>query len=177
MNELLQTLSRWALPLLLLAIPLWGLCRRVEVYQAFVAGAREGFQVGLRIAPYLLAMLVAIGAFRACGGINFLAALLGPMARLLGIPPEVIPLGLLRPLSGSGSLGFLADLLAVHGPDSRLGMAASAVQGSTETTFYVLTIYLGSVGIRRMRHTWAAGLAADIVGFLVAVLVAGLMYR
>ncbi len=176
MSHLLHEISRWALPLLLAAIPIWGLCRRVQVYQAFAAGAKDGLLTGFRIAPYLLAMLVAIGVFRASGGINLLVRLLTPILGPLGVPSQVVPLGLLRPLSGSGSLGFLADLLAAHGPDSPVGLTASVVQGSTETTFYVLTIYLGAVSIRRLRHTWAAGLAADLVGFVVAVAVAGIFF-
>jgi len=176
LSQILHLLSRWALPLLLVAVPIWGLCRRVQIYQAFVAGAREGLLTGLRIAPYLLAMLVAIGVFRASGGIGLLVHALAPILRPLDIPVQVVPLGLMRPLSGSGSLGLLADLLGTHGPDSPIGFTASVVQGSTETTFYVLTIYLGAVGIRRLRHTWLAGLAADLVAFLVAVTVAGLFF-
>lgn len=175
MSEILQAVSQWVLPLMLLAVPVAGLCRRVHVYQAFVAGARDGLLVGLRIAPYLLAMLVAIGVFRVSGGIDLLVKALTPILRPLGIPGQILPLGLMRPLSGSGSLGILADLLREHGPDSRIGLIASIVQGSTETTFYVLTVYLGAVGIRRLRHTWAAGLTADAAAFLAAVLVARLL--
>ncbi|MGE5550291.1 MAG: spore maturation protein [Bacteroidota bacterium] len=176
MNQVFGLISRWALPCLLIAIPVWGLCRRVRVYQAFVAGARDGLMTGIRIAPYLLAMLVAIGVFRGAGGIRLLVDFISPVLRPLGVPEAVIPLGLMRPLSGSGSLGILNDLLAAHGPDSPVGLTASVIQGSTETTFYVLTIYLGSVGLLRLRHTWLAGLAADITGFLVAVAVARLFF-
>ncbi len=172
----MHLVSQWALPLLLIVIPLWGLCRRVQVYQAFIEGAKEGLRTGVRIAPYLLAMLVAIGIFRAAGGLDLLVALLAPVLRPLGIHPEVLALGLMRPFSGSASLGMLADLLKTHGPDSALGLAASVVQGSTETTFYVLTVYLGAVGLTRLRHTWAVGLASDVAGFLVAVLVARLLF-
>ena len=176
MTEALHLLSRWVIPLLLAAIPIWGLFRRVKVYQAFVEGARDGLMTGLRIAPYLLAMLIAIGVFRASGGLAIVVKALSPLLGPLGIPVEVVPLGLMRPLSGSGSLGILADILDAHGPDSRVGLTASVVQGSTETTFYVLTVYLGVVGIHRLRHTWVAGLAADLVGFLVAVTVAGILF-
>ena len=171
-GSLLAVLSRWAIPLFLLFVPLLGLLRRVRIYQAFVAGARDGLLTGFRIAPYLLAMLAAIGLFRSSGGIDLLAGILRPLAGPLGIPAEVLPLALVRPLSGSGALGLLADLFAAHGPDSSLGRIGSVVYGSTETTFYVLTVYLGSVGIRRFRHTWLAGLAADLAAFAAAVIVA-----
>jgi spore maturation protein B len=176
MNHILDLVSRWAIPVLLAAIPIWGLCRRVGIYQAFVAGARDGLLTGLQITPYLLAMLVAIGVFRASGGLALWTRLFAPILGVLGIHPEIVPLGLMRPLSGSGSLGILADLLQGFGPDSHVGLTASVVQGSTETTFYVLTLYLGAVGIKRVRHTWLAGLAADIVGFITAVLAVRLFF-
>lgn len=172
-GSIFAALSRWAIPLLLLSVPIFGLLRRVRIYQAFVAGARDGLLTGLQITPYLLAMLVAIGLFRSTGGIELLAKILRPFAGPLGIPVEVLPLALVRPLSGSGALGLLADLFAAHGPDSPLGRIASVVYGSTETTFYVLTVYLGSVGIRRLRHTWLAGLAADLAAFAAAVIITG----
>ncbi|MGQ9778809.1 MAG: spore maturation protein [Bacillota bacterium] len=169
MNPLLA-LSRWAIPLLLLTVPLLGLLRRLPLYQTFIAGAKEGLLTGINLTPYLLAMLVAVGLFRSTGGIDLLVRALHPLLRPFGIPAEVIPLALVRPLSGSGALGVLADLFAVHGPDSPLGRLASVVYGSTETTFYVLTVYLGSVGIRRLRHTWLAGLAADLAAFITAAM-------
>lgn len=169
MNHLLA-LSRWAVPALLLLIPLLSLLRRLSLYHLFIAGAKEGLRTGINLAPYLVAMLVAVGLFRATGGIKLLTRLLAPVLRPFGLPAELIPLALVRPLSGSGALGILADLLASHGPDSALGRLASVVYGSTETTFYVLTVYLGAVGIRRPGHTWLAGLTADLVAFLTAVI-------
>ncbi|NLG83127.1 MAG: spore maturation protein [Firmicutes bacterium] len=172
MNPLFA-LSRWTIPLLFLAVPLLGFLRRLPLYQSFIAGAKDGLLTGLNLTPYLLAMLVAVGLFRATGGIALLARILAPLLGPFGIPPEIVPLALVRPLSGSGALGLLADLFAVHGPDSHLGRLASVVYGSTETTFYVLTVYLGAVGVRRRRHTWLAGLAADLVAFAVAVMLVG----
>ncbi|MGE5528576.1 MAG: spore maturation protein [Patescibacteria group bacterium] len=171
MSALLHAVSRWALPLIVIAVTCWGLFRRVRVYHAFVEGAKEGLATALRIAPYLLAMLVAIGVFRAAGGINLLVRVLAPLLGPCGIPPEVVPLGILRPLSGSGSLGYLANLLESHGPDSPVGLLASIVQGSTETTFYVLTVYLGAVGLHRPGRAVWAGIAADLAGFAAAVVV------
>lgn len=169
---LLQTMEivgRWAIPGIVLFIPLWGLIQGVKVYEAFVEGARKGLLATLRITPYLIAMLVSIRVFRVAGGMDLLAKIIAPVTSPLGLPKEVIPMFLIRPLSGSGALGMLGDLLKTHGPDSLVGMMASTIQGSTETTFYVLTVYLGAVNIQRVRHSLPIGLWADLVGFLAAV--------
>ena len=173
---MLDAVSRWFLPLLLMVILVWGLCRRVEIYRVFIEGARDGLMIGLRITPYLLAMLVAIGVFRASGGLDLCTRALAPCLSLFGVPSAVAPLGLMRPLSGSGGLGLLANLLRAFGPDSRIGLIGSVVQGSTETTFYILTVYLGAVGITRLRHTWIAGLAADLASFLVAMMAVRVLF-
>lgn len=169
MTEFVQTASLWAIPLILLAIPLWAYLRGVRVYEVFCEGAREGFDTAIHVLPYLVAMFVAIGVFRESHAFEFCLKLLAAPARLLGIPAEVLPLALLRPLSGSGSLGYLADLLKEHGPDSLVGLIASTMQGSTETTFYVLTVYFGAVKVTKVRHTIIVGLLADLAGFLVAI--------
>ncbi len=164
-----ETIGRWAIPVIVLAIPLWGLLRGVKVYEAFVEGAREGLLTTVRIAPYLIAMFVAIRVFRVAGGMNLLLQAITPFTRLLQIPPEVVPMFLVRPLSGSGSLSMLGEILKVHGPDSLVGVMASTIQGSTETTLYVITIYFGAVNATRIRHSLAIGLWADFIGFIVAV--------
>ncbi len=164
-----ETISRWAIPVIVLAIPLWGLLRGVKVYEAFVEGAREGLLTTVRIAPYLIAMFVAIRVFRVAGGMNLVLQAITPFTRLLQIPPEVVPMFLVRPLSGSGSLSMLGEILKVHGPDSLVGVMASTIQGSTETTLYVITIYFGAVNATRIRHSLAIGLWADFIGFIVAV--------
>jgi spore maturation protein SpmA len=159
----------WLLPLLVAVVAVWGLARGVPVYARAVEGGREAFDVTLRILPYLVAMLVATGMLRASGAFDLLMAGMAPLAALLHIPPEAVPMGLLRSLSGSGGRGFAVELMRLHGPDSFLGNLASVIQGSTETTFYVIAVYFGAVRVRAGRHTLAACLVADAVGVLASV--------
>ena len=149
----------------------FGLARGVPVYECFIEGAKDGFQVALRIIPYLVAILVAIAMFRASGAMDLVIAPLGRVTALFGLPAEALPMALLRPLSGSGAYGLLASLIndPAIGPDSYTGYLVSTFQGSTETTFYVLAVYFGAVQIRRIRYALAAGLTADFVGILAAV--------
>jgi spore maturation protein B len=165
----LDTVSLWAVPAMLALIPLWGAIRGVKVYDAFIAGAEEGLQVAVRIIPFLVGMMVALSIFRASGAMELLAGAISPVTARLGFPPAILPLMIVRPLSGAGALAVTADLLKTHHPDSYLGRLASIMQGSTDTTFYVLTVYFGSVGIRRTRYAPAVGLVADLVGFLAAL--------
>jgi spore maturation protein B len=164
-------LSAALVPLLLLAVPTLALIRRVKVYDAFVQGAGEGFSVAIRIIPYLVAMLVAIGMFRASGAMDLLARALAPLTGLVGMPAEALPAALLRPLSGSGTLALVSELMKTYGADSFIGRLASTLYGSTETTFYVLAVYFGAVGIKRTRHAVAAGLLGDLAGLAAALLV------
>ena len=163
-------LSRYIIPLMLVMIPFYGLVfKKVKVYESFVEGAKDGFDIAVRIIPYLVAILVAIGMFRASGALKILLTTMAPFLTYIGFPPENLPLALMRPLSGSGSLGLLTDLINEHGPDSLIAKIGATMFGSTETTFYVLAVYFGSVGIRKTRHALAAGLFADLVGVLSAV--------
>ena len=163
-------LSRYIIPLMLVMIPFYGLVfKKVKVYESFVEGAKDGFDIAVRIIPYLVAILVAIGMFRASGALEILLTTMAPFLTYIGFPPENLPLALMRPLSGSGSLGLLTDLINEHGPDSLIAKIGATMFGSTETTFYVLAVYFGSVGIRKTRHALAAGLIADLVGVLSAV--------
>ena len=163
-------LSRYIIPLMLVMIPFYGLVfKKVKVYESFVDGAKDGFDIAVRIIPYLVAILVAIGMFRASGALEILLTTMAPLLQYIGFPPENLPLALMRPLSGSGSLGLLTDLINEHGPDSLIAKIGATMFGSTETTFYVLAVYFGSVGIRKTRHALAAGLIADLVGVLSAV--------
>ena len=168
--------SFWMLPALVSALVLYGWVRGVRVYDSLVEGAKQGFDVALRIIPFLVAILVAIGMFRAAGGIDALVAALGPITTLIGMPAEVLPVAVLRPLSGSGSLGVAAEILQTHGPDSVIGYLASTVYGSTETTFYTLAVYFGAVGIRNTRHTLPACLSADVAGILAATFIVNLLF-
>lgn len=166
-----QALSAWVIPVVLALIVLVAATRRVKAYESFVEGAREGFSVALRIIPYLVAILVAVAMFRASGAMDLLLAVISPGLTALRVPPEILPVAALRPLSGSGTLGLVTELMKTHGPDSFLGRLAGTLYGSTETTFYVLAVYFGSVGVTRTRHAVAAGLAGDLAGFLAALAV------
>lgn len=177
MANIVQTISQWAIPFLLLIIPTVGILRGVKVYESFVSGAEEGFQTAVRIIPFLVGMLVAINVFRISGAFKILADLIAPLTTFLHIPADVIPLAVMRPLSGSGALGLTAEIIKTFGPDSFLGKLASTMQGSTDTTFYVLTIYFGSVGIKRYRHAIWVGLSADITTFLASVIICNLYLR
>jgi spore maturation protein SpmA len=164
----------WLLPLLIVLIALWGWLRGVKVYESLVTGAREGFDVALRIIPYLVAILVAVGMFQASGALDILIGWLTPLTSLIGLPAEALPVALLRPLSGSGSYGVLAHVMETNGPDSYVGYLTATMQGSTETTFYVLAVYFGAVAVRRVRHALAACLIADLAGVIGAVIAVNL---
>lgn len=173
---IITEISRYVIPFLLFFIPLYGFIKGVPVFEAFVEGAAEGIKVSIRILPFLVGMMVAIGVFRASGAFAMVAQFLGPVCSFLGIPPEVLPLAVMRPLSGTGALGITAELIHTHGPDSFIGRLASIMQGSTDTTFYVLAVYFGSVGISKHRYALAVGLGADIVSFLASVFFCSLFF-
>lgn len=164
----------YIIPALVLITLAAALRRRLAVFQEFVAGAGQGLRVGLRILPYVVAIYVAVGVFRSSGALDWFATAASPLLRFLALPPDLVPLLLVRPFSSAASMGLVSQVLEDHGPDSAAGYLASILQGSSETTFYVLAIYLGSVGIRR--SLWAAPicLLGDLVGFVVAALLAGL---
>jgi spore maturation protein B len=166
-----------AVPLLFLVFLGWGVVKKVKVYEVFVEGAKDGFATAVRIIPYLVAMLMAIGIFRASGALELLTTFLAPVTALVGMPPEVLPMALMRPLSGSGSLGIMTELMKVHGPDSLIGLMASTMYGSSETTFYVLAVYFGSVSVKSTRHAVPVGLLADLAGMLAAVWIVNIMFR
>jgi spore maturation protein SpmA len=169
-------LSPLAVPLLLTFFPLYAASRQVQVYSEFVDGAKEGFQIAIRIIPYLVGMLVAIDLFRESGCLEVLKGILQPVMSLVRIPSELIPMILMRPLSGSGSIAVLSDLVKQFGPDNILSYMAATIYGSAETTFYVVAVYFGSVGISRTRHAIPAGLLADLVGVIAAVSVCRLLF-
>ena len=168
-GDVLRTLSaHWPIPLLIAGLLLVGVAGRVRVYESMVAGAREGLDVAVRIVPYLVAILVAVGMFRASGALTLVIGALEPLTSRVGFPAEALPMALLRPLSGSGAFGVMAEILEAHGPDSFVGMLASTLQGSTETTFYVLTVYCGAAGVRDVRHALPACLTGDLAGAMGA---------
>lgn len=169
-------LSLYAVPLVLLFIPLYALLRGVAVYDRFVEGAAEGMGLTLKILPYLVGMMVAIAVFRASGAFEALGRLLAPVCGFFGVPVDVLPLALMRPLSGSGALAITADIIQTHGPDSFTGRLASVMQGSTDTTFYLLAVYFGSVNIKKYRYALTVGLSADLVSFIAAFIACKLMF-
>ena len=176
MRAVLDQISLWAIPILLVAIPLVGIIRKVKVYDVFIEGAKEGFEVAVRIIPFLVGILVAIGMFRGSGAMDLLMAGLRPLVTATGFPAELVPLAILRSLTGSGSLAFTTDLIKTYGPDSVIGRMAATLYGSSETTFYVLAVYFGAVGVRRTRHAVPAALIGDIVAAVAAVAVCAWMF-
>lgn len=167
-----RSVSPWIIPVLMVGFLGFGVVRRVRVYEAFVEGAKEGFRVALRIIPYLVAILVAVDMLRASGAMDAVVGVLGGITGRFGLPAEALPMALMRPLSGSGAYGILASIIndPAIGPDSYTGYLVSTLQGSTETTFYVLAVYFGAVQVRRVRHALAAALTADVAGVIFAVL-------
>ncbi len=174
--DVIQFLSVVAIPALALLIVLTGVFRKVKIYEAFVEGAKEGFTVAVRIIPYLVAMLVAIGIFRAGGAMDILTSILSPITDFIGMPAETLPMALMRPLSGSGALGVMSETFNAHGADSMIGRMVSVMMGSGETTFYVLAVYFGSVGIARTRQAVPAGIIADIVSIVVSVWIVQMVF-
>lgn len=176
LREIVGVLSFFVIPLMLVGFPLYGLYKKVPVYESFVTGAKEGFEVAVRIIPYLVAILFAIGMFRASGAMDALATALNPLLAFIGFPAEVLPMAIIRPLTGSGSAGLVVDMISQYGEDSIFVKMAATMFGSTETTFYVIAVYFGAVNIRRVRHALPAGLIADISAMIIAVWVVRLLF-
>jgi spore maturation protein B len=176
LRNVISLLSFFVLPLIVVGFPLYGIIKKVPVYESFVEGAREGFQVAVRIIPYLVAILFAIGMFRASGAMDFLATLLNPVLALVGFPPEVLPMAIIRPLTGSGSAGIVVDMIREYGEDSLFVKMAAVMFGSTETTFYVIAVYFGAVNIKKSRHALPAGLTADFAAMIIAVWTVRLLF-
>ncbi len=172
----LEQISLWAIPVLLVTIPLIGLIRKVKVYDVFVDGAKEGFGVAVNIIPFLVGLLVAIGMFRASGAMDLLTAALKPLMAATGFPAELFPLAILRTLTGSGSLAFTTYLIKTYGPDSMIGRMAATMYGSSETTFYVLAVYFGAVSVKRTRHAVPAALIGDLVAAIATVAICMWMF-
>ena len=176
MAEFCRILSDCAIPLVLLFIPIVGRCRGVRVYETFIEGASEGFHLAIRLMPFLIAMLVAVNVFRASGALDMVTACLAPCLDVLSVPPALIPLALIHPFSGSAALGVTTDILAQYGADSLLGLMASTAMSSTDTTFYILSVYLGAVGITRARYAPFIGLIGDITGFLLSIWICRIVF-
>ncbi|PLS16396.1 spore maturation protein [Bacillus sp. M6-12] len=172
----ITAISIWMIPILICFILLYGTFKKVPTYESFVEGGKEGITISFSIIPFLVGMLVAISVFRASGALDFFVGLLRPLLEMIGVPAEILPLAIIRPISGSAALALTSDLISVHGPDSLIGRLAATIQGSTDTTFYVLTVYFGAVGIKKMGDAVKVGLLADLVGIIAAIVVVFLIF-
>lgn len=176
MYALVTQLSIWAIPALLSYVLVYALYKRVPVYDTFVSGAKGGFGTTIRLMPHLVGMMVAITVFRESGALDLLTQALRPVLNAIGFPAEVLPLSLLRPVTGTGSLAITTDLIARYGPDSYIGRLASTIQGSTDTTLYVLTVYFGAVAVTRTKYALTVGLLSDLIGVIASVFIVSLIF-
>ncbi|HBG48942.1 MAG TPA: spore maturation protein [Cyanobacteria bacterium UBA9971] len=176
MAHAVNVFSLWILPVMLLTFIVAALYKKIPLYDTFIDGAKEGFSIGVKIIPYLVGILVAIGMFRASGAIEFLAHALAPALNLIGMPADILPLAIIRPLSGSGALGITTEIANQYGGDSYMARLAAVMTGSSETTLYVIAVYFGSVGISKIRHALIAGLVADIAGILASIFICRLVF-
>ena len=162
--------------LFIVGIPVFGAIKKINVFDAFILGAKEGFNTSVTLIPYLIAMLVAIGMLRASGFFELLQELLSPALLKIGMPHELLPLALIRPFSGSAANGVMAELIHEHGGNSYIAMTAATMMGSTETTFYIIAVYFGSVNIRQTRHAIPAGLLADLAGIIASICICNYLF-
>ncbi len=175
-TQVMDTISTWSIPLVVALVSLFAICKKVPVYSVFTEGAKEGFSTAVMIIPYLTAMLCAIGMFRASGAMDWLCAVLEPVTSLIGCPSEILPQAIMRSFSGGASEGMMAELVETFGTQSQIGRIASVAQGSTETTFYIVAVYMGSVGVSNARHSIAAGLLGDLASLLAAIFIVNIMW-
>lgn len=172
----MSTISIWFIPcflLLVLSIASW---KRIASYELFVEGGKEGVKLAFSLLPFLVGMIVAIAILRSSGALDAIILLFTPILTFFGVPPEILPLAIIRPISGTAALGMTTELIKTYGPDSFIGRLASTMQGSTDTTLYILTIYFGAVGIKRMRYALKVGLLADLVGIIVSIVVVTILF-
>lgn len=172
----MTTLSIWFIPVFLLIVLVTASWKRIPSYELFVEGGKEGVKMAFSLLPFLVGMIVAISILRSSGALDALINLLTPLLTFFGVPPEILPLALIRPISGTAALGMTTELIQTYGPDSFIGRLASTMQGSTDTTLYILTIYFGAVGINRMRYALKVGLLADLVGIIVSIIVVTIVF-
>ncbi|KEZ50780.1 spore maturation protein [Metabacillus indicus] len=173
---LVSIISLWMIPLMIGFILLYGTFKKVPTYETFVEGGKEGIEIAFSIIPYLVGMLVAITIFRASGALEFFVGMMKPALDAIGVPSEIVPLAFIRPISGTAALGMTTDLIAAYGPDSFIGRLAAVMQGSTDTTLYILTVYFGAVGVKRMGDALKVGLLADLLGIAAAIFIVMLAF-
>lgn len=172
----ISVISLWLLPVLILIILVYAVYKKVPTYESFVEGGKDGIDIAFSIIPFLVGMMVAISIFRSSGAMDFLISWFKPLLHFIGVPAEVVPLSLIRPISGNAALAMTNDIIATYGPDSMIGRLASTIQGSTDTTFYVLTVYFGAVGIKKMGDAIKVGLWADLIGIAAAIVFVNLVF-
>ncbi len=170
-------LSSFILPILIFIIVIYALFKKINVYDVFIKGAKEGIEISINIFPYLLAMVIAVNILIKSNFLNDFLKLLKPLFILLKVPIEIIPMAIMRPISGTATLALLNDLYLQYGVDSFVGRVASTIQGSTDTTIYIITLYFGFVGIKKIRHALWVGLLADLIGIVASILVVSLLFK
>lgn len=175
-NDIITVISYWVVPGMILSALIFAYLRGVQVFDTFVEGAKEGLQMCVKLVPFLIGMMVAVGIFRESGAMQLLSNFLAPLLSLIDMPGEIIPLALMRPVSGSGALAITTELMNIHGADSLIGRMASTMQGSTDTTLFVLTVYFGTIGIKKVRYALIVGLIGDITGIMVAVYISNMVF-
>ncbi|MFC0523103.1 spore maturation protein [Pontibacillus salicampi] len=173
---LVTTISTWIIPCIILLILMYGTIKKVPTYETFVEGGKEGVKMAFSLLPFLLGMMVSIAIFRASGAMEAFVALISPILGMLGVPPDIVPLAVVRPISGAAALGMTTEMIGTHGPDSFIGRLASTMQGSTDTTLYILTVYFGAVGIKRMGDALKVGLIADFIGIIASIIVVSIVF-
>lgn len=173
---IITVVSTWLIPCFILFVLIVATWQKIPVYELFVEGGKEGIKMAFSLLPFLVGMIVSISILRSSGALDAFIHLISPVLTFIGMPPDVLPLALIRPISGTAALGMTAELIETHGPDSFIGRLASTMQGSTDTTLYILTIYFGAVGIRKMRYALKVGLLADLVGIIVSIIIVSLIF-
>lgn len=176
MTAILEQISTWAIPVVICFVAIYALVKKVPMYSSFTTGAKDGFSTAVMIIPYLVAMLCAIGMLRASGAMVAFCDLISPVTELIGCPGEVLPMAVMRSFTGGGATGMMTDLVTTYGTQSQIGRIASVALGSTETTFYVLAVYFGSVGVTNSRHAVAAGLLGDLASLIASCVIVNLMW-
>lgn len=174
--EFITAVSAWIIPLFLLIVLLVATWKKLPAYELFVEGGKDGIKMAFSILPFLLGMLVSISILRSSGALDAFIELISPILLMIGIPPDVVPLAFVRPISGNAALGMTAELIGEYGPDSFIGRLASTMQGSTDTTLYILTVYFGAVGIKKMGYALKVGLLADLIGILASVIIVNMVF-
>ena len=173
----MSIISSLIIPIMILIVLIYGIVKKVDIYDVFVSGAKEGLEIGLSLFPCLLGMILGVNILVKSDLLNLILKIFAPLFSFLKLPMEILPLAILRPISGSASLSILTNLFETFGPDSFIGRIASTMQGSTDTTIYVLTLYFGSIGIKKIRYALKAGLFADLIGIIVSIIVVSLMFN